>query len=152
LRGIGIRRTAADTMDLALHLFASTVLVVLVTVIHGTGVTLADKRLNYKKGEFQRRSLLFVEFHFLVPMALFLFALHLLEIAIFAAFYMIVGAIGTVEEALFASAAAYSTLGIAENGIGEWRLVAAFEGLAGFLMIGWSVAIFITEMDRLVRK
>ena len=139
-------------MDLALHLLSSTVLVLLVTVVHGTGITLADKQLNYEKGEFKRRSLLFVEFHFLVPMALFLFALHLLEIAIFAAFYMVVGAIGTVEDALFSSAAAYTTLGITENGIGEWRLVGAFEGLAGFLMIGWSVAVFITEMDRVVRK
>jgi hypothetical protein len=139
-------------MVLALHLLVSTVLVVLVTVVHGTGITLASKLLEIEKGEFKRRSLLFVEFHFLVPMALFLFAIHLVEIAIFAAFYMAVGAIGTVEEALFASASAYTTIGIAENAIGEWRLVGAFEGLAGFLMIGWSVAVFITEMDRLVRK
>ena len=139
-------------MDLALHLFVSTALVVLVTAVHGTGITLAGKVLEYEKGEFKRRSLLFVEFHFLVPMALFLFAIHLFEIAIFGAFYMAVGAIGTVEDALFFSAAAYTTLGISENAVGEWRLVAAFEGLAGFLMIGWSVAVFITEMDRLVRK
>ncbi len=139
-------------MDLALHLFASTVLIVLVAVVHGTGITLAGKLLESEKGELKRRSLLFVEFHFLVPMALFLFALHLLEIAIFAGFYMAVGAIGTVEGALFASAAAYTTIGIAENAIGDWRLVAAFEGLAGFLMIGWSVAVFIKEMDRFVRK
>ncbi len=139
-------------MVLALHLFASTVLIVLVTIVHGTGVTLAGKLLESEKGEFKRRSLLFVEFHFLVPMALFLFAIHLLEIAIFAAFYMLVGATGTVEDALFASAAAYTTIGIAENVVGEWRLVAAFEGLAGFLLIGWSVAVFIKEMDRLIRK
>ena len=139
-------------MNLAVHLFASTVLVLLVTVVHGTGITLAGKLLDYKKGEFKHRSLMFIEFHFLVPMALFLFAIHLLEIAIFAAFYMAVGAIGTAEDALFASATAYTPLGIAENAIGDWRLVAAFEGLAGFLMIGWSVAVFITEMDRIVRK
>jgi len=152
LRGIHIRRTQPCAMVLALHLLVSTVLIVLVTVVHGTGITLAGKLLDYEKGEFKHRSLMFVEFHFLVPMALFLFALHLLEIAIFAAFYMVVGAIGTVEEALFSSAAAYTTIGIAENAIGEWRLVAAFEGLAGFLMIGWSVAVFIKEMDRVVRK
>jgi hypothetical protein len=139
-------------MELALHLLISTVLVVLVTVVHGTGITLAGKLLDYEKGEFKHRSLVFVEFHFLVPMALFLFAIHLLEIAIFAAFYLIVGAMGTVEEALFSSATAYTTLGIAENAIGRWRLVSAFEGLAGFLMIGWSVAVFISEMDGVVRK
>ena len=139
-------------MDLALHLLISTVLVVLVTVVHGTGITLAGKLLDYEKGEFRHRGLVFVEFHFLVPMALFLFAIHLLEIALFAAFYMLVGAMGTVEEALFSSATAYTTLGIAEDTIGEWRLVAAFEGLAGFLMIGWSVAVFISEMDGVIRK
>ena len=139
-------------MDLVLHLFASTVLVVLATVVHGTGITLAGKVLDYEKGEFRHRGLMFIEFHFLVPMALFLFAIHLLEIAIFAAFYMVVGAMGTVEDALFTSAAAYTTLGIAEAVVGEWRLVAAFEGLAGFLMIGWSVAVVLKEMDKVVRK
>ena len=139
-------------MDLALHLLASTVLIVLVTVVHGIGVTSASKLLKYEEGDLGRRSLLFLEFHFLVPMALLLFALHLLEIAIFAAFYMLVGAIGTVEDALFTSAAAYTTLGLAESSLGEWRLVAAFEGLAGFLMIGWSVAVFIAEMDKVVRR
>ena len=139
-------------MELTLHLLASTGLIVLVTIVHGTGVTIAGKLLKYEEGEFSRRSLLFLEFHFLVPMALFLFALHLLEITIFAAFYMIVGAIGTVEDALFTSAAAYTTLGLTESSLGEWRLVGAFEGLAGFLMIGWSVAVFIAEMDKVVRK
>ena len=139
-------------MNLSLNLLASIALVVLVTVVHGTGVTIAGKLLKYEEGEFRRRSLLFVEFHFLVPMALFLFALHLVEIGIFAAFYMIVSAIGTVEDALYTSAAAYTTLGIAENALAEWRLVGAFEGLAGFLMIGWSVAVFIAEMDKFVRK
>ncbi|MBA3512091.1 hypothetical protein [Sphingomonas sp.] len=139
-------------MDLSLNLLASIVLIVVVTIVHGSGVTLAGKLLKYEEGEFSRRSLLFVEFHFLVPMALFLFGLHLVEIAIFASFYMIVGAIGTVEDALYTSAAAYATLGLSEHGLAGWRLVGAFEGLAGFLMIGWSVAVFIAEMDKVVRK
>ena len=40
-------------MDLALHLLASTILVVLVTAVHGTGITMAGKVLEYEKGEFQ---------------------------------------------------------------------------------------------------
>ena len=139
-------------MALILHLLVSTVLVVLVTVVHGTGITLAGKLLNYEKGEFSRRGLLFIEFHFLVPMALFLFAIHLLEIAIFGAFYMAVGALGTVEEALFVSASSYSTLGHTEYVVPEWRLVGAFEGLAGFLMIGWSAAVFVSDMDKVLRR
>jgi hypothetical protein len=139
-------------MNLALQLLASTLLIVVIIAVHGTGITLSSKLLKYEDGEFSRRGLLFLEFHFMVPMALFLFALHLLEIAIFAAFYMLVDAAGTVESALFTSASAYTTLGLDQGTLGSWRLVGAFEGLAGFLMIGWSVAVFIAEMDKVVRK
>ena len=139
-------------MELALQLVASAILIVVVTIVHGTGVTLSGKLLKYEGREFSRRSLLFLEFNFMVPMALFLFALHLLEIAIFATFYVLVGAVGTIEGALFTSASAYTTLGLDRSSLGAWPLVGAFEGLVGFLMIGWSVAVFIAEMDKLVGK
>ena len=88
-------------MSLTLQLLASTLLIVLVIVVHGTGVTLSGKFFNYEEEELNKRRLAFREFHLMVPMALFLFALHAVEIAIFAAFYLIVGAIGTFEDALF---------------------------------------------------
>ena len=34
----------------------------------------------------------------------------------------------------------------------EWRLVGALEGLIGFLLIGWSTAFFVTDMNRLLRQ
>ena len=139
-------------MTLALQLLASAVLIVLITVVHGTGITISGKLIRHEEREVRRRSLLFLEFHFMVPMALFLFALHLLEIAIFAAFYLLVGAIGTVEEALFASASAYTTLGLTETTTVHWRVVGALEGLTGFLMIGWSVAMFMAEMEKVLKK
>ncbi len=139
-------------MTLALQLLASAVLIVLITVVHGTGVTISSKLIKHEAGVIKRRSLLFLEFHFMVPMALFLFALHLLEIAIFAAFYLLVGAIGSVEAALFASASAYTTLGLAETTVVHWRIVGALEGLTGFLMIGWSVAVFMAEMEKVLKK
>ena len=139
-------------MDLTLKLLAAAVLIIVVTVIHGTGITLAGKLLNYEEGELKRRNLLFLEFHFLVPMSLFLFALHLVEITVFAGFYLAAGVVGTVEGALFASAAAYTTLGLEKGVLGDWRLVGALEGLAGFLLIGWSVAVFIAEMEKVLRR
>ena len=135
-----------------MQLGAAAALIIVATLIHGTGVTISSKLLRSEEGEFKRRSLLFLEFHFMVPMALFLFALHLLEIIIFAAFYLAVGAIGTVEGALFASASAYTTLGLTESTMVRWRLVGAFEGLAGFLLIGWSVAVFMGEMEKALKK
>jgi hypothetical protein len=81
-----------------------------------------------------------------------LFALHFVEIALLALFYLAVGAFHGLEEALFFSASAYATLAQPEVGFPiEWRLVGAMEGLIGFLLIGWSTAFFVTDMNRLLR-
>jgi hypothetical protein len=81
-----------------------------------------------------------------------LFSLHVIEIALFAGFYLFVGALPHIELALFFSASAYSTLASPEADFPQaWRLVAALEGLTGFLMIGWSTAFFVTDMNKLLR-
>ena len=35
---------------------------------------------------------------------------------------------------------------------GRHCLVGAIEGLVGFLLIGWSTAVFVTDMNKLLRK
>ena len=85
--------------------------------------------------------------------ALLLFALHVAEIALFALFYLAVGAAGDFEQALFSSASAYTTLGEPQADFPrEWRLLGALEGLTGFLLLGWSTAFFVTDMNRLLRQ
>jgi hypothetical protein len=89
----------------------------------------------------------------LSAVALLLFALHVTEIALFGLFYLAVGAVPDLEQALFYSASAYATLGHpAMNFPLEWRLVGALEGLAGFLLLGWSTAFFVTDMNKLLRQ
>ena len=139
-------------MELTLQLVVSTLLIILVTIIHGTGITLSGNLFNYEKIELKKRRLAFRELYLMVPMALLLFALHAIEIGVFAAFYLLVGAIGSLEEALYVSASSYTTLGHTEYIANEWRLVGAFEGLAGFLMIGWSAAVFVSDMDKVLRR
>ena len=86
-------------------------------------------------------------------MALGLFALHTLEIGLFASFYLGVGAIGDLEQALYYSTSAYATLGHPDIPFpDQWRLVGAVEGLSGFLLLGWSTAVFVTDMNKLLRK
>jgi hypothetical protein len=54
---------------------------------------------------------------------------------------------------LFFSASAYSTLANTVEGFPDrWRLIGAIEGLVGFLLIGWSTAVFVADMDTLFRK
>ena len=76
-----------------------------------------------------------------------------MEIGLFGVFYLAVGAIGSLEEALYFSASSYATLGHPDIAFpAHWRLVGAVEGLAGFLLIGWSTAVFVTDMNKLLRK
>ncbi len=139
-------------MGLAIELLASAVLIVVMTIVHGTGVVATTRLVRCEEGALTGRKLAFREFRLMVPMVLCLFALHTLEIALFSLFYMAVGAIGNFEEALFFSASAYATLGHPEGVLSDWRIVAAFEGLIGFMLVGWSVAVFVTDMEEVLRK
>ena len=135
------------------QLFASALLIVVVTLIHGAGVLGIARGLRLDSPRVRGRGLHPHTVGLLVAVALLLFLLHAAEIAVFAGFYVAVGAFDAIEEALFFSASTYSTVGHAGAGIPlEWRLVGAIEGLAGFLLIGWSTAFFVTDMNRLLRE
>jgi voltage-gated potassium channel len=139
-------------MGLALELMVSAILLVIVTTIHGTGIGLMDKLLRTDRMEISSLRLAQREIGVMIPMALFLLCLHIVEIFIFAGFYLATDDAHTVHEAIYHSALAYTTMGVVEGAITKWTLVSTFEGLAGFLMIGWSSAVFVTDMDRLLRN
>ena len=139
-------------IDLLLQLGVTTILIVIVTVIHGTGVAMMDRLFQYEDQSLRRTRLAVREVRLMVPMALCLFALHTLEISVFALFYLATGDIGTFADALYASILAYTTLGTLEGLVDDWPIVVALEGLVGFLMIGWSAAVFVTDMDKVLRR
>ena len=138
-------------MNLLVQLAAATLLIVIVILVHGTGVAMMTKIFQYEERTLRRKRLVARELTLMMPMALCLFALHALEILIFALFYMAAGGVRPLEEALYVSALAYSTLGVVDGAATEWRLVIALEGLTGFLMIGWSAAVFVTDMEKVLR-
>jgi hypothetical protein len=139
-------------MNLAVQILAATLLMTIVTVIHGTGVALTTKLFRYEDRKLRRQRLAAREFTLMVPMALMLFALHALEIGVYAAFYLLAGETATIERALLISGLAYTTMGVVEGTVSNWPLVVMFEGLAGFLLIGWSAAVFVTDMEKVLRR
>ena len=139
-------------MALWLQLIVTTLLIVLVTLIHGTGVVITTKLFKHEALHLKGRKLAFREFRLMVPMALCLIGLHMIEIAVFALFFLVFTPLHHFADALYASASAYTTLGITEGALGAWKLVGAFEGLTGFLLIGWSAAVFVTDMEKILRN
>jgi len=140
-------------MQLGTQILAAYALVILMILVHAVGVILVTKLLKLEDENLKAHRLDVGAFGLLISMALGLFALHTLEIGLFALFYMSVGAIQDLEQALYFSTSAYATLGHPDIDFpAQWRLVGAVEGLAGFLLIGWSTAVFVTDMNKLLRK
>jgi hypothetical protein len=140
-------------MHVGTQLVAGSLLVVLMILVHGLGVVGVTRLLRLEDEALKAHRLNGRAFGLLTSMALAMFTIHALEIWIYAAFYLAVGAIDDLETALYFSASAYATLGHPDVGFPiRWRLVGAFEGLVGFLLIGWSIAVFVTDMNKLLRK
>ena len=79
-----------------------------------------------------------------------LIALHLSEIGLYAALYLALDAVDGLGAAVYFSTASYSTAGIGELVVDDdWRLLGAMEALNGFLLIGWSTALFVSVLLRI---
>ena len=140
----------ASAPELGLQLAASAFLVVLMVVLHSVALIEASRRLHLREEELKDRRFDYTAVTLMAVLGLLLFLLHLVEILIFAAFYMAVGAIAYFEGAFYYSASVYATLGTTRDLFApEWRLVGAIEAVVGFILIGWSTAFMVSTVNRL---
>ena len=85
--------------------------------------------------------------------AVWLLMLHLLEVVIWAVFYLLitpVEEIGTFEEAVYFSVVTFTTLGYGDITLADhqWRLLSGAEALNGVLLVGWSTALLFAVVQR----
>lgn len=79
-----------------------------------------------------------------------IFAIHSMEIWLYALLYVMLGAIGTFETALYFSTVTYSSVGYGDVLLGEkWRILGAIEGATGLIMIGLSTAFLVSLLAQL---
>ena len=75
---------------------------------------------------------------------------HLIEIALWAAFYYWQEALPSLESSFYFSSVTYATIGYGDIVLpAPWRIHAAMEGLTGILMCGWSGAFFFAAVNRI---
>jgi hypothetical protein len=85
--------------------------------------------------------------------AVLLFALHAIEIALVGTLYELGGATGSVEQAMVLSASYYTTTGAGPDSLPDgWRVIGQAEALLGLLMIGWSTAYLVRKIERLQER
>jgi voltage-gated potassium channel len=139
-------------MQLGLQLLWSGILTILCLLVHGFGTVTLTRLLRLEEQRLKQAELGAGAFLLLSAVGLGVFLLHAAEIALFAGFYVAAGILPDLDVALYFSASAYSTLGTIDVALPDhWRLVGAIEGVAGFLLLGWSTAFFITDMNLLLR-
>ena len=79
-----------------------------------------------------------------------LFAIHTVQIWLYAIVYDALGVVPTFEAALYYSICSFTTVGYGDVVLdADWRLMGAIESANGFLLLGWSTAFLISVVSRL---
>jgi hypothetical protein len=121
----------------------------LCVMIHAIGLSAAARWLRHPMTtahQFWPGTLLFIR------LAGWIIVLHLIEITVWALFYVWKDAMADVQSALYFSAVTYTTTGYGDVVLPqEWRLLGAIEALTGILMCGWSTGFFFVVVSRMFR-
>ena len=79
---------------------------------------------------------------------LWLFLATILQVWAWATLYLVLGALGSIETAVYFSTVTFTTLGFGDVTLGEnWRLLSSFEAANGLLMFGWSTALIFAAVQ-----
>jgi hypothetical protein len=85
----------------------------------------------------------------IAALVLMMFLAALIEVYIWAAVYLVVGAISGLESAVYFSTVTFTTLGYGDITLSQdWRILASFEAANGIIMFGWTTALIIAFVHR----
>lgn len=137
------------------QLTVATLMVLLTVTIHGVGLLYLSRMLIEEREEEREAHISPLSIRGLsttLGVVLGLFALHGVEIWLYAIVFTELHALADFQTAVYFSTITYSTIGYDDEGLAEaWQMVAAVEGMNGILLMGWSTAFFISLMGRLRR-
>lgn len=126
-----------------LNLVLGTVLIAITVVTHTFGLMAVTRAMGFLTARLRmhgHRSRTLA----IIITVLGIFCVLTVEVWIWAAAHLFVGSASDFETALYFSTATFSTVGYGDVvPAHQWRLLAALEGINGFLLIGWSTAYLV---------
>jgi len=122
-------------------------LVVITVAIHAAGVDAVLRAIVWSraldKSGFGRVTL------WVIGLTCWLLMIHLVEISVWALFYVWQGCMPDAESAFYFSGSTYTTLGYGDLLLPTpWRMLAPVETLTGILMCGLSTGLFFAVVSR----
>lgn len=133
-----------------IELLVATAMVVLTVVIHGVGLAVLGRITRAERNAQELDWLSARGVGFTVGIVIGLFALHGVEIWLYACLFHALGAVGDLRSAVYFSTTTYAAIGYGDAVMAdEWRLLGGIEGINGVLLMGWSTAFFVTIMSGL---
>ena len=134
------------------ELAIATVMVLLTVILHGGGLLVLGRLMEWRErstGQSRVNPTSIEGAIVAVLSALGLLALHGVEIWLYALLFRMIGAVEPMRDAIYFSTIAYASIGFSDAAMApEWKLLGALEGINGALLLGWSVAFFVTLMTR----
>ena len=135
------------------QLIIGAALISLTVVIHALALDRLMAVLEYMG------RLIFRQFHrswkvpLLIAAVLGTFLAHIFEIWIWAGFYLGVGTLPDLEQALYFSTSTFTTAGFGDIVLQpDWRLISSFQSANGFILFGWSTAFIFEVMSKLYQR
>ncbi len=132
------------------NLIVAIIMVSLITCVHFLGLTGLIALLRRDNITRRTAASLWLQSGAILAVIMLLFLLHTIEIWLFAALYLFLGEFSSFEAALYFSTSTFTTVGYGDIYLDEkWRMLAAIESAAGFLLLGWSTAFLVSVTSKL---
>lgn len=132
------------------NLAMATLMVGLTVTIHFFGLLLLLRVLRWRGARFQAHRSVVGQGALVLFVVFGIFAIHTVQIWLYAAAFIAVGALDSLEPALYFSTTNFASLGYGDILLSpDWRLFGAIEAANGVILFAWSTAFLISVMTRL---
>lgn len=132
------------------NLALATATVCATVTIHFGGLLLLMWALRYGGHRLRPHESLAGQGALILGIVLGIFAIHTVEIWLYALAFLKLGAIGNFETALYFSTATFTTVGYGDVTLPqEWRLFGSIEAANGVILFAWSTAFLLSVTSRL---
>ena len=132
-----------------LNLLVASGMVMLTFTIHFVGLVVLSAILRERRVHPVNLTSVFGQGVSILFVVISLFGLHSVQIWTYAFAYLGLGQFSGLEEALYFSTSAFTTVGFGDVVLGDdWRMLGAAEAANGFLLIGWSTAFLVAVTAR----